>query len=300
VPQNLVHSLRYHLERLIGRFTDLELWRLERRLLGPALYERYRFYERQGYWLRLDAPRTFNEKIAHRKLRRPLPQSAVLADKFSARGLVAERGHAAILNKVFCCGPSLDVADLARLPSRYVVKATHASGWIILVPDAAHADRSAIVREANGWLGARFGEATNETYYAEIQPRVMVEEYLDDGTGEVPRDFKFFVFHGRCELLHVDHDRFGSHRQRFYDRNWVPQPFNWGFELGPVIERPAALDRMIAIAESLAAGTDFLRIDLYLLGEEDIRFGEITLAPNAGWLPLAPWRQVDMAIGALW
>jgi hypothetical protein len=128
----------------------------------------------------------------------------------------------------------------------------------------------------------------------------MIEEYLDDGSGPVPRDFKFFVFHGRCALIHVDHDRFGAHRQRFYDRDWTPKPFNWGFELGPVIDRPAALERMIAIAEDLAAGADFLRIDLYLLGEDDIRFGEITLAPNAGWLPLAPWRQVDMAIGALW
>jgi hypothetical protein len=52
------------------------------------------------------------------------------------------------------------------------------------------------------------------------------------------------------------------------------------------------------MAEKLAAGFDFLRIDLYLVGDR-IYFGEITVYPYSGLMPFVPpgW---DLVFGDLW
>jgi len=78
---------------------------------------------------------------------------------------------------------------------------------------------------------------------------------------------------------------------------------------GPPLARPSALPRMIAAAQSLADGIDFVRVDFYEIGGRVV-FGELTNYPNKGlnrfqpasldallgsWLRLAPTRAVPIA-----
>jgi hypothetical protein len=55
---------------------------------------------------------------------------------------------------------------------------------------------------------------------------------------------------------------------------------------------------MIAVAESLAAGTDFVRVDLYLLPDR-IVFGELTSYPAGGHSPFSP-ESWDAVFGSHW
>ncbi len=61
---------------------------------------------------------------------------------------------------------------------------------------------------------------------------------------------------------------------------------------------PARLREMIAVAESLGDGTDFVRVDLYLLPDR-IVFGELTSYPAGGDSPFEP-PSFDVEFGRHW
>ena len=75
-------------------------------------------------------PVTFNEKIQSRKLFDRRPILATIADKFAVREYVAQRIGQEFLPELYHV--TTDPLDLpaANLPDRYVVKATHGSGWV--------------------------------------------------------------------------------------------------------------------------------------------------------------------------
>lgn len=90
---------------------------------------------------------------------------------------------------------------------------------------------------------------------------------------------------GEVRLVEVDVDRLTSHTQAFYSPDWhrleVTRP--------PCrdISRPVHLEAMIGMAQRLSSGTDFVRVDLYDLGDR-IVFGELTHSPSAGQCPFRP------------
>jgi TupA-like ATPgrasp len=51
-------------------------------------------------------------------------------------------------------------------------------------------------------------------------PRILVEEFIDDGTGTAPIDYKLFVFGGTVEFIQVDTGRSTDHRRRLYTPAW--------------------------------------------------------------------------------
>jgi hypothetical protein len=59
-----------------------------------------------------------------------------------------------------------------------------------------------------------------EYVYKDMTPRIIVEKYLADDSGKPPKDYKFFCFDGQVRLVQVDLDRFGEHKQNFYDEHF--------------------------------------------------------------------------------
>jgi hypothetical protein len=100
--------------------------------------------------------------------------------------------------------------------------------------------------------------------------------------------------------IQVDFDRFTRHTRTFFDRGWTPQPWGLLYPLGPDLAKPSRLPDMLALAEQLSGGMDFVRVDLYLVDDRDLYFGEFTLCPEAGWCRFWPDRTVDRMIGDLW
>ena len=80
-----------------------------------------------------------------------------------------------------------------------------------------------------------------------------------------------------------------------FDRDWhrVSSPTA---DIDP--HPPASLARMIEGAETLGAGFDFVRIDVYECGGLP-RFGEMTFYPGSGLDPFDP-PILDLVMGSLW
>lgn len=270
-----------------------------RNVLGAETYERLQFRRKVGYFPDLRQPRTFNEKIAWRKLYQDLPQAAMLSDKVAVRDYVAARAGAEYLNEALLITDDADAIDFGRLPSAFIAKPSHGSGWNEVVEDKGTAELKEIRRRLKSRLRQRFGRVTNEAWYLDIPPRIIVEPLLRDSRGPLA-DYKLFVFNGVAQIVEVISDRA---RRTFADFtiDWTPLPYEfvgkWKRDL--TIARPARLDEMRDVAEMLAGDLDFVRVDLYSPDDERVVFGEMTLAPVAGWQGYRA-RADDEVVGALW
>jgi hypothetical protein len=257
------------------------------------------FYIGHGGYPNLLYPRTFSEKIQHRKLFDRRPILTQFADKVAVRDYVRERVGNEILTTLYHVTDDPNDIPLDLLPDRFVVKPTHGCGWVQIVRDKSALDVAQLRRTCAGWLAENFFYRAGEWAYKNIKPRLMFEELLDDGMGAVPNDIKFFCFGGRAQFITVDIARFGNHRRNIYDMEW--NLLRCGFQRPLSDEpqaQPARFADMVRYAEKLAAGHDFLRIDLYYAGDR-ITFGEITATPASGLEPFWPGG-TDLWIGSLW
>lgn len=103
------------------------------RLLNPIARERVAMMVRHQYWPRIRNPRTFSEKIAHRKHYSSNKAYVTCADKYALRAYVSERvgeSNLPILYDVFF---SFDDADTSSWPESFVLKRNCDSGSTIIV-----------------------------------------------------------------------------------------------------------------------------------------------------------------------
>jgi hypothetical protein len=256
-----------------------------------------------GYWPDFSQPRSFNEKVFCRKLFVPHPLSVILGDKWAAREYVRKQcGRDDILNEVLYVGSDLEQIPFETLPDRFVIKATHGSGWNIIVRDKRQIDRSEIIATCRTWLKSNYSSASrnfSETHYDKINPQVIVEKFIEDPCRDVPLDYKFFCFWGKVHCIQVDIERFRGHHRNMYSRDWSSANFVLEYPQGDPLSKPANLTEMIEVAEQAAADFDFCRVDLYSPDGNRIVFGELTLAPGSGLDRFYP-REMDYRLGALW
>lgn len=269
--------------------------------LGTELHEKIVVFPQLRYWPQLDDPRTFNEKILHRKLHTDNKTYTQVSDKYSVRDFVKDRGHGDILNKTHLVTDHASQIRLESLPESFVMKATHGGGsnFVELVEDKSSICEERLQTTASSWLSETFGTIEKEYWYEDIDPRIIIEEFVRPKEGLVPTDYKFFVFDGSVELIEVDQDRFNKHSRVLYDPDWEILNVKYGYPKGSGVNEPYELDKMIDIAEDLGSGFGFARIDLYNPRPNDVRFGEITLAPESGEKRFEP-ESYDYKLGQCW
>jgi hypothetical protein len=265
--------------------------------IGLFVLEQYR--SKFGRYPDILRPTRFNEKIQSRKLFDRRPILATMSDKIAVRDYVAARMGPDILPVLHHVTETPHDLPFASLPDRFVLKASHGSGWVHVVRNRAAASEADLVTLCKSWLAQNFYEMTQEWAYKDIPRRILVEEFLDNGAGESAEDFKFFTFNGRVEFIQIDLARFTGHRKNFFDRDWNPVALRQECENFPgPIPRPGNLAALIECAETLAREIDFVRVDLYSV-KDRIYFGELTTTPGNGFFRFDP-PDFDERFGALW
>lgn len=272
---------------------------LLKKAFGETTYQKLSMCLRIGYWPDINNPRSFNEKVMHRKLFTNNSLFSTVSDKYTVREYVRNKYGKQILTRVHQSVRDPGAISFNDLPNEFVIKPTHGSGWVYIVEDKSKESFEEIKSKCQNWLSQSYGETKGEYWYSNIEPRIIIEERLKDSDGSTPPDYKYFVFHGEVRYIQVDYDRFSDHSRRFYDRNWNPQDFELKFPLGPKTDEPEQLDKMIEIAETLGDDFDFVRVDLYEIDGNKVVFGEITLAPGSGGEKFNP-REYDFEFGSYW
>ena len=278
-----------------------KLWRRIRSvvaLLPPIAFQWVRHLIWHGALLPVSAPRTYTHRLFLKMARDRDPLLQRTSDKLALRGYVEEKLGPGYLPDLYAVLDSPEGLLGLELPRRYVVKATHGSGMTALVTADDRATRAAIAKRARGWLAYPYWRKNGEWGYRGIRPRLIVEEFLDAGDGGIPPDWKWLCFGGRAALVQVFFDRFGRQTRNFYEPDGNPVDLSLHYPAGPAIPLPGSFGAMRAAAERLAAAFDFVRVDLYALGDR-IVVGELTHYPTGGNKPFQP-PEWDARLGALW
>jgi len=136
-------------------------------------------------------------------------------------------------------------------------------------------------RLVDRWLCADYSLVAGEWCYRRIPRRLIVERHLGSGR-DVPKDHRFWCIGGKVAFISVNIDLWGEPKGSLHLPDWTPIDASLAFpqpvEPAPL---PSRLREMIDVAERLADGLDFIRVDLYQVGDRVI-FGELTNYPNSG------------------
>ena len=273
--------------------------------LKQAIYHRnchlsppqYRAALKHWYWLfkgrpcHLEAPRTMTEKIHWLKFYDSTPLKGRLADKFLVREWVADTVGEEYLVPLLGVWDSPDEIDFASLPTSFVLKATHGSGWNILVPNKSALDEEWARGRLREWLGLRQAmKGGFELHYEYCEPRIVCERFLRDGTGGL-RDYKFMVFDGVVQFAFTVDRRAGLAMRGTYLPDWTRAPFEYTCEAvrAPDVPPPSGLETMLRLASRLGKGFACARVDFYQVRGR-VYFGEITFTDADGLSEFAPAR----------
>jgi len=301
-PHFLAHAAiaRDELRRLHRRWRDLRE-QIRRRLAARFVSDRdylSSLHRREfGRMPDLDHPRGFNEKIIVKILHDRRPYLTLFSDKLRVREHVRLNAPELSLAKLYWWSGRAADFPFDSLPVSFALKANHGSGWNTLVPHKSAVSGPALIDTAQRWLASDFTIVGREWSYRNIHRAVYAEELLRGADGMSPPDYKLFVFKGRVRVIQVDEGRFSDHTQVLYDERWNVIDGAVAARPGRPVPPPDALSIMIGAAEAASLGVDFVRVDLYLVGER-IVFGEMRNSPNKGVSPFRP-ASLDALFGDL-
>ena len=264
--------------------------------VSDATFGKMQYFRSHGRFPNLEMPVSFNEKIQWIKAYYHDPLMKTCADKFTVRAYVEEKAGAEHLIPLIGVYEAAEDIPFLTFPERFVIKASHGSGWNLLCRDRGKFDASSASEKMSGWLETDFYKVGREWSYQGLVPRMVCEEFICGEDGEPPWDYKFFCFHGEPRYIQVDHARFSNHTRSLYDAGWVRVPCQLEYALEPKeSQQPKMLGKMLEIARVLAKPFPFVRVDLYELGDQ-VFFGELTFYPGKGVERFSP-RDYDLEFG---
>ncbi len=235
---------------------------------------------------------TFNDKVTYRRLRVRDPRYIEFSDKLRMRDYVSARLGDQCVPKL------MKISDHAEafsdLVGPFALKANHGSGWVIIVEEARTLTPEEI-GTAQSWVLSDYGTAKREWAYSFARPLLYAEELLRPTP---PPDYKVHVFSSIPKMIQIDTDRFEDHRRILMNPNWTPLG-GLGYPVPSSIPaEPPNLGRMLAWGSALADGMDFVRVDLYDMGDR-VLVGELTCYPGAGAERFRP-SSLDSQMGREW
>lgn len=298
--------IRKQLENLgFSKIYDVdEAWRKEWVLgfapkMDDKVYLEMFWYYRMGCNIDIEHPVTFNEKLQWLKLYDRQKQYTMMADKYSVKGWVKERIGEEYVIPTYGVYDNFAEIDFSKLPSSFVIKATHDSGSAIICENKEYLDLMKTEKSISLSLSRNKFLVEREFAYRDIKPRIIIEKYLGQTQDKIT-DYKFMCFNGNCKLCFTCTERNSDDglKVTFFDLDWNILPFEREYpKSSNEIPKPKRLKDMIKLAERLASDIPFVRVDFYEIGEE-IFFGEMTFYPGSGYEKFTPY-EWDERIGKL-
>lgn len=264
----------------------------------------WQFKHISKYKPNIENPKTFNEKIQWIKLYDHNPIYTKLADKYAVREYIKAKLGDKYLIPLLGVWDDPDKIDFNMLPDKFVLKVNWGSGQNIIVTDKENLDIIATRTRLRNWIQPHSNHYffSFEWQYKNIPPKIIAEQYIGSLDESCALDYKFMCFGGTPYLCWVSNKNKEVHERSFYDMSWNMTDIEL-IEPGKVlpkqpVPKPKQLEEMIYIAKKLSNGFPEVRVDLYLLPNGDIKFGELTFTSASGY---SPWKtkETDLWLGSL-
>lgn len=285
------HSIQYRIiSRIIYSTVDF---------VSGELYLKMKFFLNVGYWPNLKNPKSFNEKIQWLKLHHKRPEYTQLVDKVAAKEYVANIIGKQYIIPSFGVWDSVDEIDWAALPNKFVIKASHDSGGVVVCKDKSQLDIEKAKAKLKGAGEKDYTKYNKEYVYHDVPHRFIAEELLENGNDNDVPDYKIFCFNGVPRFLFVATGRqINDTRFDFYDTEFNHLPVLNGHPNADIWpKKPKNFNEMLEVSAKLSQGIPEVRVDLYNI-DGKIYFGELTFFHWSGMTPFEP-REWDYKFGEM-
>ena len=304
IKKTIIDLLFFICKSKLGYFVVYNSFELFEKLTNYSIQKRS-FRILKGYKLNLKNPKSFNEKICWRKIYDHNPLFPKIVDKYKVNDyLIKKLGKKEAENIII---PLYHVTDkpktipFDKLPDEYIIKANHGSGTNIFVFNEKDINKKQIIKQCKNWLKEPYGIFRHEWAYQKIKRKIIIQKLIRDKEGNIPKDFKFHVFHGKTFMIQVNEGLFFDKENRtltLFTPEWKKFDLFWEFKPNIHVDKPKNFKKMLMLAEKLAEDFDYVRVDLYDLGDE-IKFGELTIYPTSGQAKVNP-KSFDFKVGENW
>ena len=253
---------------------------------------RFKFKSSLGYALNLDNPQTLCEKLQWLKLYDRRPEYTSMVDKLAVKKIVADKigsEHVIPLIRVY---DTFDDINFDELPEQFVLKCTHDSGGLAICRDKSTFDREAAKRKLTRSLGNNYFWIAREWPYKNVQPRIIVEEFVDALGKDNSIEYKLTCYNGRVKFFTIcrgpAHDLWSKRTNEHYDRDFNRLNFWVNYRNPREPEKiPEQMHELIALSDKLAEGIPQVRVDWYI-ADGKIYFGEMTFFTWEGIMRFNP------------
>jgi len=229
--------------------------------------------------------RDFNDRIQWLKLFDQDREIVRCSDKLAVRERVKEKLGYEYLAKVYQADSQFSEIRFSDLPEKFVIKTNHDSGTVQVVRDKSCLDIEVARSRFDQALQRAYGWSNGEWAYAYVKPKVFAEEFLGDPSSSVtPPDYKFHCCNGKVKWLQYIYDRGSATKECIVNADGVVTSihFDQNMIYSEEFRRPANWLELCRIAEALASGFKYARIDLFNLPGGRIVCGEMTFYPLMG------------------
>lgn len=271
-------------------------WFLEQKigyLLSDKVYVKLHYWCITGQHLNLRNPQSFNEKMQWLKLYDRNPFYTELVDKDKVKKFIADNFGAKYVIPTIGIWDSPESIDWTKLPSSFVLKATHDSGGLVICRNKEELNKEQTICKLKKSIEHDYFLSGREWPYKNVQRKIIAEKFMGGENGEGLRDYKFFCFEGKPKFLYVSEglENHSTAKISFYDFDGKELPFRRSdytpFNRNLVF--PDNFSAMKDLAQAIAKKipSPFVRVDLYSI-DSDIYFSEITFFPCSGMIPFYP------------
>lgn len=257
--------------------------------IPTPLYLRLVYFIKTGRILHLNNPTGFSEKIQWLKINDKHPDYSIFVDKYEVKKLIAKNFGEKYVFPCYGVWDRYEDIDFSALPDQFVLKCTHDSGSIKIIPNKYQMDHDALQQFFTERL-SRKKNISREYLYDYVKPRLIAEYYCETAKNHFMPDYKFFCFDGVPKIVEVITSRNTEHESG----NWFDIDFNplditdvIRPEKEPFLQKPTCFDAMADFAHQLSSDMRFVRVDLYE-NEGNYFFGEMTFFPYGGFVLLKP------------
>lgn len=259
------------------------------RVIPDRKYIQLYYFAKFRKFPNLKNPSTYNEKLQWLKLHYWAPGSSRLVDKHDVKNIVRDAIGDDFIIPTIGVYETADQIDFDDLPQSFVLKCTHDSEGVVIVPNKCEADFDEIREKLRRALAHDFFWIGREPHYRGIEPRIIAEPFLiDDAHGEL-LDYKFFCFDGEVKVIFIASGRSsGETKFDYFSAEFLPLDIRQTYPKSSVPpDKPECYDEMIAIAREVSKGHPHVRVDLYEVNGR-VYFGELTFFHFSGFAPFDP------------
>lgn len=267
--------------------------------LDDKFFLEFYFLHKLDYKLNVRNPATINEKLNWMKLYDRNPIYAQISDKWQCRDFVSEKIGTKYLKPLLGVFDGVEDVNWHDLPDKFVIKATHGSGWNIFCDDKTKFDKDGTEEVLKEWLVQNYYHKVREWQYKGIQPKIIIEPLLEGDLDYGLVEYEIYCFDGIAKFVQVDIDCNNEHTRLFLTPDWQKMPFTIirfpTFE--GIFPKPQNFDEALYIAEKLTKGMPFCRVDLHII-DGQIFVSEMTLQPAGGFMHFEP-AEYDLTLGSM-